>query len=239
MMATNNATPKKRPLPCEIFTGDTITVTVGSNARKYQVNKALTMYCSGNFLGVLESVKTEEGKANTVELLDIESYTFEAFADWMYTQRLTPCGNWRARFALPTAITSHKACVLLYIFAHRFQVPNLKEAVKKELLKVLTPNGACHDATTVAFQKLPEDNPVLDMLVDAHCQYWKPGADFSTSCKKLEEVPAEFLRRVVCKYASAIDDDNFYLVPSKYQELDLEVAEDKKEPPAKKLRIKQ
>ncbi|KAI8934200.1 hypothetical protein NX059_008949 [Plenodomus lindquistii] len=156
---------------------------------------------TGYFRGALSSNNFEEGKTKTVILHDVEPFTFEAFSDWVYMQQLPNCFCWDNRYDASEGPSIDKVLILVYIFADRFIVPKLKEAILPILITSAEYGGLHFDAVIAVFQDLRDDEPVLRMLVDAHCLYFGTES-YATELEHFRKLPAEFLRRIAFQYAS-------------------------------------
>ena len=94
--------------------------------------------------------------------------TVDIFVQWIYTQKLMSIGA----YACPHfQISRIKAAIL----GDRFQSPDFTKAVRYELISVLveSPLGASGEAAIYAFENLPAEDLLLNLLVDAAASHRK------------------------------------------------------------------
>jgi len=109
--------------------------------------------------------------------------------------------------------------VLLYAFADRFLVPDLKPAVMELLVKHFNNYPVPNSVTiAVALENLPSQSPVLRLLVDTFCLSWDPEVDHRDEVL-FDDLPLSFLRLAMMKYASNVLDRNVMLETKDYQEV--------------------
>ncbi|KAI8934201.1 hypothetical protein NX059_008950 [Plenodomus lindquistii] len=237
--STGSTTPKKRPSPHEIYSGAMITVLVGSDSKAYQINKALAMHYSGFFEGAFSSGKFKESKTGVVTLKYVETHTFDAFADWLYTEKLPDNSTLRVRYPSTIDLLKDWFWLHLIVFADRFLVPKLRLPLVERLIEYYSVLGAqstrfyyqgilpfsisaripWYEGVVFAFNHLPSDHPVLRLVVDFHCRYWEAG----DKEEAIQALPTMFLSRVINQLAPRARSGKAYepLVLADYQESEL------------------
>lgn len=176
-----------------------ITVKVGPEEKAYRVLKPILVHHSEYFRKALQSDKFEEGRTGVVRLPEIEPSIFNVFVDWLYAPK--PASKWR-KYLSKLAIDTDMGYVLVYTFADRFMVASLKETCVKALARDYDKNSSRpnYKTITTAFQNLPSEDPLLDLLVEVHCQRWNEDDD-SNDQDELFSLPPSFLFQVMKKYS--------------------------------------
>lgn len=181
------------------FTTDAmVEIRVGEHREKHYLHKQILVSESPYFSA---SLKNEwNGKTNAIELLDVDSPTIEAFADWVYTGKLprldTKGTKWQTEFY-------HFA--KLYKFAVKIMSDTLCNALVDDLIATLK-----ETCSAVGFNEVGKlvalgllDTPLGELImqdaagffirnpttnVNAHMNIEKLGTDVSTYQKLLRYI---------------------------------------------------
>ena len=116
--------------------------------------------------------------------------TVDIFIQWIYTQKLMSIGA----YACPHfQISRIKAAIL----GDRFQSPDFTKAVRYELISVLveSPLGASGEAAIYAFENLPAEDLLPNLLVDTAASHWKLYKDREELEDMEKRLPKAFLFR--------------------------------------------
>lgn len=154
--------------------------------------------------------KFEEPENKEVLLADTRPYIFEFFIHWLYYGRfpnedddtelveLWTCHNNSGK-------TKTNNLIRLYIFCHRYDVPQLKVRAIDELFdhmenEDLEAKLPCSSITTEAYDTLPEGSAMCQFLVDINCYY----ADEDRWGMDGEHDPPAFLVKVLKRYSDYV-----------------------------------
>ncbi|KAI8934199.1 hypothetical protein NX059_008948 [Plenodomus lindquistii] len=212
-----------------------VTVKIGADQKHYHVHQALAMHYSDYFRCALESKRFEEGKTGIVTLTDIETYTFEAFAYWLYRQALPKVEDWEEEFE--AIYNTERAMIELYIFANRFLVPELMDIMSRLLFDSCKNSYISAEGINIAFEHLHCDDPMLRLLVDAYVLSWNPALDEYEGQDDLQRLPIAFFRRVTRRFVDLRDKGFTKLSYADYAAVKAKTVGDKSEPQRKKIRI--
>ncbi|KAF2794733.1 hypothetical protein K505DRAFT_360813 [Melanomma pulvis-pyrius CBS 109.77] len=173
--------------PSTAATGGTIIVKVGPMAKEYILYKSLLSHYSGFFRGAL-SGKFRETSDGFITLVDIKTADFDIFVDWLYLQRLDK------RF-LHTVRRYH-----VYALADRLLAPDLKNSLFDLIFEKVEADYPSYMMIIFAFENLPEDDVLLQLLVDAQCINRGIERKMGDIDKLyFPDLPKEFLLRVMQK----------------------------------------
>ncbi|KAF2117523.1 hypothetical protein BDV96DRAFT_643896 [Lophiotrema nucula] len=198
-MAKNEAKP---PRLSSAASQGTIIIRVGLQEQDYVLHKAFLSHYSGYFQGAL-SGRFSETLDGVVVLKEINPEVFSFFADWIYTPQIpdTPAG-WGS---MTRSGTEHDGKILryrAYFLADRLIVPKLKSAIFNQLYDRFADQSSPLALGVIeAFESLPEQDPLLKLLVDALC--WSNAnnerGDDPVWYDKLKQLPPQFLAKVTIK----------------------------------------
>ncbi|KAL6158920.1 hypothetical protein ACJQWK_03387 [Exserohilum turcicum] len=176
-----------------------VTLKVGPELKKFRVHKALLLKHSEYFRKALRGSWTE-AKEGVVKIDDIEPAVVNIFVHWLYTQSLPkPCDYKEWSGFGGSAVTVNK--LRAYIFADRFQIPSFGQAVHNNLVQELQDQSLaiCEEYNlsliTEAYDGLPTESPILQLLVDTLCEKRKACAHQGPD--DINKLPPAFLARVV------------------------------------------
>ena len=179
-----------------------IIVKVGSEGKEYTLHKSLLAHHSGYFRGSL-SGNFKETDDGVIPLDDVDTDAFEVFVDWMYKDRLPQCVH--RIFRVNGFDAGNEAQISIryraYVLADRLIIPGLKKALLKVTFDRYSVGGRPGLWLVVYFfNNLPEEDPMLRLLVDGHCiNNGVNVAREGVSIARLEQLPANFLVRVMHK----------------------------------------
>ena len=92
-----------------------------------------------------------------------------------------------------------------YSLGSRLTAEGFRKAVLHALIKKFVGHRATpyYEPVTYAFANLPPADPVLSLLVDAHCREYKPGDDVGDTgeAERQKELPHAFLERANYRYS--------------------------------------
>lgn len=151
---------------------------------------------------------------------DIDSSIFGVFLDWVYAQRIHDPeeGNWFEVYNDDDLLGYNCTNLArLYGFADRFLVPALSRAVLVMAYSFYKIGKPPRYATVIyAFETLPENDPYLRLLVDAHSLHWDSGCDDEEEAKKKGSLPVSFFILVMEKLVSCREDNIYVLCREDY-----------------------
>lgn len=200
------------------MSSDMITIKVGPAHVRYQVHEAILTHYSEYFLCALRS-GLQECRTRVITLEDVHTCTFDAFLDWLYTQKLATYDGWDDRYPCDESHYEDQKLVEVYAFADRFVVAKLKPVVMALLIHCFNNNDIpSHAAIIFAVDNLPAESPVLRLLVDVFCRSW----DAATSVQDeipFEALPSSFLRQAILKYSSTVSGVRVLVKAEDYQEI--------------------
>jgi hypothetical protein len=138
-----------------------------------------------------------------VVLEDVEVEVFNVFVHWLYAQslptstfdltRIAEAEHW----AHPPAMVLLKSC----IFGDRFLAPAFHQLVHNHFVDKNKAGGGIRYAfIKCAFENLPEDDPILTLMIDLQCTRWTAANDTPAETNMLSELPHKFLLGVMFKY---------------------------------------
>lgn len=88
----------------------------------------------------------------------------------------------------------------LYIFADRFDVPQLRKTIIEAMHKCYTVEGAqtpLYAGIIIAFKNLPASSPLCRLYIDVYTGCWEPEDDSEEEQAILPFLPPEFLSQVM------------------------------------------
>jgi hypothetical protein len=155
---------------------DIVTIEVGEEKKLYRTHKALLTHYSDYFRKALQG-PWAEAEDKKITLDDVEPNIFDIFVNWISTKKLPLTGP---KWVLNS--NGDRAGVVMIkalIFSERFLVAKFRRAVNNCFLGRYiglsgTPSFA---AVILAYESLPPNFPILQMLVDKHCMSWKKAKD--------------------------------------------------------------
>jgi hypothetical protein len=195
-----------------------IIVKVGSEEKNYVLHKALLSHHSGYFRGAL-SGNFKETDDGVIPLEDVGTDAFEVFVDWIYNVQLPECVKHTIAVSgsgfdpdNPTKISvRHRT----YVLADRLLVPHLKRVLLNlsfgDYMRSSRPSMGL---VVYLFNNLAEGDPILQLLIDAHCI--NDGVELYRRLSPmghLEMLPARFMVGVMHKLSdlSMMEDEDWKL----------------------------
>ncbi|KAH4037024.1 hypothetical protein HBI25_055030 [Parastagonospora nodorum] len=191
-MATSNCQgPKAEPpgLASALLAGS-VTLEIGPYHLKYSVHKALLVYHSGYFRNALRD-SWKEGKENLIVLKDVEPEP--DYSEW-------------ARIG---GIGSVEIKIKAYAFADRFLAPEFRRTVNNNVMEQMRLDHNFLEVSDIlamariAFSSIPSDRPLLQLIVDEHCTFWKNCCEEPS---RLTDFPPAFLARVTRRLCELLED---------------------------------
>ncbi|CAE7193345.1 hypothetical protein HRS9139_08941 [Pyrenophora teres f. teres] len=181
-------------------------VKVGADKTTYTLYRSLLVEHSEYFKKALTGT-WKEAREGVVILQDVECIVFEVFIDWLYTQRLPKEIDSSAdETGCQPAGDSLLLQVKALIFGDRIVSPNFHQAVRDATINGLIGRGAppYYFSIGYAFDNLPDDHPILDLIVEVQCREFSESMDTEDNgeIKGRAALPNDFLIRVMIRYSS-------------------------------------
>ncbi|KAF2441470.1 hypothetical protein P171DRAFT_446355 [Karstenula rhodostoma CBS 690.94] len=193
---------KKRPKPTigETFLSRTVTVKIGPELKDYQVHKPLIMHHSEFFRAAFASENFKEGVSGEVTLEDVNPAVFEAFIDWLYTQKLLDFREWDKYGGEHSLIYNGMHVTQLYVLANRIIAPELTKTTLELAVDYFNSDYVSVETIIFAYANLPEEDIYLQLLVDEFYTFFRKISKEDVNDED-ELLPTKFLRGVINKYA--------------------------------------
>ncbi|KAF3037572.1 hypothetical protein E8E11_001476 [Didymella keratinophila] len=185
-------------------------VTVIIEQTEYKVHKLLLAQHSEYFKRALNGSwrESEEGR---IPLEDVDREIFDIFVNWLYSQRLPEWERLEPQ-GCSCSESTHNDCIKrardllwmkIHVFANRFQSTYLKGAAHTQHLDEYFAHNTSPYFSVVkyAFVNLTSDNIMLRFSVDVHCRGHDTDADVGQELMDRDELPREFLIRVMEQYS--------------------------------------
>ncbi|KAH7389503.1 hypothetical protein DE146DRAFT_791525 [Phaeosphaeria sp. MPI-PUGE-AT-0046c] len=193
---------------------EVVVVEIGTERQRYHVHKTLLVHHSEYFAKALEGPWTE-AHTRVITLADIEAGVFNIFVQWLYCQQLpsgknlvawgTVSGNLISTFNYIDIVA---ITLKAYAFGDRFLIPPFRRAMNQAVQEGVRAT-AMHPEVMVnfitwAFENIPSDRPVLQLLVNEFCQDWTvPDSDNDTQTLDfvaLRDFSSAFTFRAMLRY---------------------------------------
>ncbi|KAF2127350.1 hypothetical protein P153DRAFT_344937 [Dothidotthia symphoricarpi CBS 119687] len=180
-----------------------VVIEVGPHHRKYDVHKGLLVYHSEYFRNSLRG-SWKEAREGKIVLEDVDPHVFNTFVYWLYTHTLAP--DYKDQdfgHDLEKSSRHFVVSIQAYAFGDRFLVPAFRRAVNNDLVTFIKELYVeIEDMVAMAqeaFATIPSDRPILQLLVDDHCDYWYQRHEGDAAL--LDKLPQAFLVRVMRRFA--------------------------------------
>ena len=162
---------------------------------------------SGYFKGTFRPGSTfKEAEDGVVVLDDVEPETFEDFVSFLYFKVFTPQTTaldektwWDSRVDIKSDVSASLRSLRLSAFADRFIVHALKEYMTVVVCTIFTHCAPKLAEVTYAYDNLPSDSYVLEVLIEAQTKYGVNSKDDGERKQAMDELPREFLYGVMEK----------------------------------------
>jgi hypothetical protein len=210
-----------------------VIVEVGPASLKYEVHKALVTKHSEFFKKALAG-PWKEADEHVVRLSNIEPSAFNIFMGWIYTGTIPgptaqdwmvagTCENvpHNVQPILGGDLLRLQACVV----ADQLVAPLFQQALNNAYvdLKVSKKKALIYESIIYAYANLPESCPILRLMVDSQCVYWRATHDTTSinsvqEIERRDELPHKFLVQVMVRmdYYRQLSDDKRKLNPCDY-----------------------
>lgn len=91
--------------------------------------------------------------------------------------------------------------VKAYAFGDRFQMEAFRRQVNNAFVDAISksyfPPFIRYESSSYAFNNIPLDRPILQLLVDKHCQVWHSKEGGDSNLKAINELHPKFLLRAM------------------------------------------
>jgi hypothetical protein len=170
----------------------TVVIEVGPEHKEYHIHRVLLEYHSEYFLSALSGRWKESDESVLLE--DVSPRVFNLFVNYLYTGNLPKDGvEWDQE--------SHRlvqACAL----GDRLLAPQFRALANNSYVNntIRSRDIPFYADVIFAYDNLPATHPLLSFLVDAHCAHWSASGDEQEDCQHREQLPKEFLVRVMLRY---------------------------------------
>lgn len=144
-----------------------VNIIVGTSEEIVQIHKSPLCEVSPYFNNALNGRFLEAG-TNILTLPDTTQSTFLMFLEWLYGRKVPDQGD-------ETRRARGIDLIELYIFAHKFDVAQLREDALDTFRELFdTGTLPSKDALAKAFNNLTEDSPLLRYMIDDYCNRFIP-----------------------------------------------------------------
>jgi hypothetical protein len=194
-----------------------ISVDIGPKLMRTYIHKALLALHSEYFANAMKKPWKEATEGNIV-LADVEPAIFDIFANWIYTSTILSHVVWTEINKEAGAICDEvdddpyvTTLVKAYVFGDRFLAPTFRKAVLDFLIEHVSyfPIPPWFYATAYGFDNLPEEDPMLQALVDIHCCYYKSTLrDAEEEAHLHAPVSVNFWTRTTFRYSAKVRTDD-------------------------------
>jgi hypothetical protein len=189
----------------------TTIVVVQIGKERFNVHKDLLVARSPYFKAAFEG-RFKEAKDGVLVLEDVKIEAMKDFLDWLYFGRLSPVygedeednddndDNEDDRFTtLEAYMEGYRSQVELYIFADRFNVPDLRKAIIDAKYDYYKDNDyvPSYKEIITASNALPASSPLCGLYVDLYTLRWDPTMDNAKEKGAQQFVPVNFLVAVM------------------------------------------
>ncbi|KAI4681785.1 uncharacterized protein J4E84_007381 [Alternaria hordeiaustralica] len=164
---------------------ETVVVIVGPEEKRYTLHKRLLRHHSGYFRRVFVN------GVNECRLHNTTSKGFDVFVDWIYETRLRP--------SVDTKGGEARSMLRAYLVAAGLSVGPLKKAVMDWMFHHLSSHRLRAWAVIWMFESLPNNDPLLQLIVDSFCVNNGVRKMDVESFAMIEDLPKEYLCRVLRK----------------------------------------
>ncbi|KAF2035578.1 hypothetical protein EK21DRAFT_107099 [Setomelanomma holmii] len=193
--------------------GDVVIFEVGPDRKQFRVHAALLVYHSEYFRNALRG-PWKEAREGFIPLEDIEPLTFKLFVHWLYTQEMPELHDeegWRPVVGMNVWDMDQgwaKMLLLLvkaYMFGDRFLASRFRREANSAFCTSLTCgslDGPIRWQTVeYTFANIPPERPILQRIVDEHCQYWEQQDEEDEDLADQQDLPYDFLVRVMKRHS--------------------------------------
>ncbi|KAF2499024.1 hypothetical protein BU16DRAFT_557357 [Lophium mytilinum] len=184
---------RKRPSFLALKDQTIVTLKVGPDAQPLSIHREMICQSSKYFTKAFKG-GFKEAEENCIAFKDVEVLTAQRFMHWLYTNTLEDEeGDETGEVALSPLDLTH-----LYVFGDRYDVPELRNQIMREL-EFCKPDGNDINAAVIiyAYDNLPDDSHLCRWLVRWYAHYWDPNGTTSAQPDLLEDdLPPAFVLSV-------------------------------------------
>jgi hypothetical protein len=180
-------------------------VKINPESEEYTVHKALLVHYSGFFSGALGSKAFKEAQDGVVTLDNVTECSLKIFLDLLYTGTIAPDSQWVGKYVEadlvdPESTSLSSSIIEAYIFADKYLVPDMQKFVMDVAVSYSSTRVPWYAEVTLAFNNLPANSPLLQLLVDMQCEQFNlEDADKEEPPDAISNLPPEFLYRVLMR----------------------------------------
>ncbi|KAI8933969.1 hypothetical protein NX059_008744 [Plenodomus lindquistii] len=201
------------PLPSAVASEPTnVVVEIGPEKKKYYLQKSLLAAHSEYFVTAVGGL-WKEAQDGVIKLEDVDYETFEFFADWMYTQRLSIHDeHWSRTFDDDEADHIYEIVrIKATIFGNRILAYDFETSVRINLTRVMVSYRHCpHETIVFAFENLSTHDPILELLVDRQIKDFNEILDYGGMEALQKDLPHEFLVRFMVRHGNVRSDTKWH-----------------------------
>ena len=136
--------------------------------------------------------------------------TVNIFLHWLYTGSLPDPKDYDAwRRFIGEDVDDVESRIKAYVFADRFLAPEFRRTINNnvvvdiEFCSIFPEVSEILAMARIAFSSIPSNRPLLQLLVDQHCTFWKNCCEEPS---RLTDFPPAFLARVTRRLCELLED---------------------------------
>ena len=172
----------------EATTGEVVAIAIGPNKKVFRLHKDILCSESEYFCTAYNGLWKEAVEGVTLE--DVEVEVFSIFVHWLYTQQMPTYEDNRKY-----DISEDFGFMLLkaYVFANRFLIADYERIVHNLFIDhIFDCECAMYKQIIFAYENLPKDSLILELMVETQCVYWSTTLDNEVETQSRLDLPKEF-----------------------------------------------
>ena len=185
----------------EATTGEVVAIAIGPNKKVFRLHKDILCSESEYFCTAYNGLWKEAVEGVTLE--DVEVEVFSIFVHWLYTQQMPTYEDNRKY-----DISEDFGFMLLkaYVFANRFLIADYERIVHNLFIDhIFDCECAMYKQIIFAYENLPKDSLILELMVETQCLYWSTTLDNEVETQSRLDLPKEFFIQVMVRFAELRD----------------------------------
>ncbi|CAN9306628.1 unnamed protein product [Alternaria sp. RS040] len=196
----------------EATTGEVVAIAIGPNKEVFRLYKDMLCSESEYFRTAYNGRWKEADEGVTLE--DVEVEVFKIFVRWLYTQQIPVLQDYDKDDKEDRYLGLEKFGFMLLkacVFADRFLFVDFERIIHNLLVDlILDCECAMYKHIIFAYENLPKDSPILELMVETQCLYWSTRLDNEVEAQSRLNLPKEFLVQVMLRFAELRDRDMIY-----------------------------